>query len=566
MGTCRILFFFLFIGGFSQTASSISYEEAKQAAVLLGIINSNENRGQCQTCHAMQDTQTLKYWGYQLEQIYYNCLSPDNSPENKISCLKDPSGEYSAEHLGLYSAAARLPLLKSLFTATYGANSIEYRDFLAKVSMPRGGIPGFTETDWRLIQSWALAGLPYLDEFVDPYEGETQCEPQLSSQLADYIDYRRFSSWSSRHQEQSLRSLGCAFQNPADCFIAFSGKPLFPTFPEPESPVSMQGPSYLLYEFEDDMHFWIRSSADGRFVAHGGPQSYIIDLQSLLQGQTARKIKVKAYFDPAFFPDNEVFMFQGFKTGICSQSLLEDPTTIEIDFTEEECSYGDEVNTPLYQAVGTSLNKDQYWAVTGDYEEDIGGFRLSHSSKAAVTLHPYLFDGLKWKIGQGTTFVKPWEIDWIVSPSTGLLMSRKEGYQEGSELRLGYRIYKINHQTDPLTLEAMGQFCHSGLKGNISFDERFFVTYSYVYENQYAELGFSSPDDSDFQALLHQKSSIIYVTDLYHMQTYRLNDPKPNHLFLFPHFRADGWIYFLYQNLDIGRKYLVTNGFVPSFP
>ena len=56
----------------------------------------------------------------------------------------------------------------------------------------------------------------------------------------------------------------------------------------------------------------MRSSPDGRFVANGatgGDGGVISDLQ------TNKDIKVKAAYDPGFFPDNKGWIFQGTPIG-----------------------------------------------------------------------------------------------------------------------------------------------------------------------------------------------------------------------------------------------------------
>ena len=158
-----------------------------------------------------------------------------------------------------------------------------------------------------------------------------------------------------------------------------------------------------------------------------------------------------AYYDPGFFPDNSGFIFQGNGTAICKTALLENPTTTKINLREEECSFGEGVDTPLYQAVGTSLNLDNYLAVTGTFESDSGSSffvpenysnQEFFSPESSLIMHPFSYDGLKWEMQKETTIKTPWEIDWNLSPSNKVLLGRHVPTIEGQARHLGYNLYR----------------------------------------------------------------------------------------------------------------------------
>ena len=84
--------------------------------------------------------------------------------------------------------------------------------------------------------------------------------------------------------------------------------------------------------------------------------------------------------------------------------------------------------------------------------------------------------------------------------------------------------------------QALGTFCFSGAKANISYDERFFVTHHH--------------DGA--------KSDIILV-DLMDGQSYDITNMPDGSRALFPHFRSDGWFYFLVRSGE--EEYIVANDY-----
>ena len=80
--------------------------------------------------------------------------------------------------------------------------------------------------------------------------------------------------------------------------------------------------------------FWTRSSPDGRFVGQGVANvdgSYVVDLQRGVE------VAIDTQYDPAFFPDNSGFVFQGGPRNVCAISVLtSNPTSISM--TEPACT------------------------------------------------------------------------------------------------------------------------------------------------------------------------------------------------------------------------------------
>ena len=105
------------------------------------------------------------------------------------------------------------------------------------------------------------------------------------------------------------------------------------------------------------------------------------------------------------------------------------------------------------------------------------------------------------------------------------MISRQAGGAEGASL--GYIVRPVTKEkfenNYKITLEdTIAQVCIPGAKANFSFDERFFVTHHY-----------------------EGATANIYMVDMLTEQTYQITDMPAEQKALFPHFRSDGWFYFL---------------------
>ncbi len=99
--------------------------------------------------------------------------------------------------------------------------------------------------------------------------------------------------------------------------------------------------------------------------------------------------------------------------------------------------------------------------------------------------------------------------------------------------------------TGALGLREIGRYCLPGAKIEISFDERYGLYHHYIGDEDAEELGFTGPTDPDFAAYRSQGSANVYLIDLATGERTRLTNMGPGQYALFPHFRSDGWIYFL---------------------
>ena len=123
----------------------------------------------------------------------------------------------------------------------------------------------------------------------------------------------------------------------------------------------------------------------------------------------------------------------------------------------------------------------------------------------------------------------PFEGDSVLSPSGRLVISRLAG-PEG--VGLGYVIRKVEYPVfgDSYSVrvdQEVARVCAQGAKANISFDERFFITHT--YENG---------------------ASNIYIYDFKIGTMFQATNLPAGAYALFPHFRSDGWFYFLVRQGD----------------
>jgi hypothetical protein len=309
---------------------------------------------------------------------------------------------------------------------------------------------------------------------------------------------------------------GCPSSDPAECFASNEDRG--------RDWGTGTGSLRVLKLLDFRTSFWTRSSADGRFVGNGGGDqgATITDLQRDIN------IGVDASYDPGFFPDNTGWVFQGGGAHVCQQSILETDTLI--DFSEPECMTARDIN--LYQHVARGLSGGDYFIINSQFTSDAGGSqtdpRANFDAGSTMKFSPMVFDGSSYQQLPAVIVDSPYEGDSVLSPSTQLVISRISGPEGAS---LGYSIrrvitsrtgdnYNVNINTE------LARICIPGAKANISFDERFFVTHHY-----------------------EDGGSNIYLTDMLTGEVRQITDMAGAQA-LYPHFRSDGWFYFLAKDGD----------------
>ena len=95
--------------------------------------------------------------------------------------------------------------------------------------------------------------------------------------------------------------------------------------------------------------------------------------------------------------------------------------------------------------------------------------------------------------------------------------------------------------------------CARGGKVSFSFDERFIAFHHHVVDDTQEEGALRS------EVGLAGHSSNIYIYDLKTMRKVRVTKMGPNQFALYPHFRADGWLYFLVRDNNTNKHYAVAS-------
>jgi Tol biopolymer transport system component len=156
--------------------------------------------------------------------------------------------------------------------------------------------------------------------------------------------------------------------------------------------------------------------------------------------------------------------------------------------------------------------------------------------------------------------------DPMLSPSGSLLVTRMKGQEfntsaGGFDLvaaeQSGYALYTVDTSSGAPSLADAGHICMQGGKATFSFDERWMVFHHYVLDGDAVDLGFSGPDDQNFSDYQELGSSNLYLVDLKTGDIRRFTNMPAGQFALFPHFRSDGWIYFVVRTLE-GNEYFAA--------
>lgn len=530
---------------------------AREIIELLG----GEN-GRCKDCHTVTANR-LRAWGSTMKDIEEACFAPaDLEPMQRVDCLRangSPTGTFTARRLGLYTTGVGEAQFRALFEAAFPADNFNaaYEAFKQRTLMPRTGT-ALTPAEFAKLKDWVLRGMPQLDEAFSGDGGTDApvpptCTPSTTPELAAHVAAMKTSGWGARLADEATPMFGCgAATNPLDCL----GQQ-----PDITRELGADGIDQKLRRLHKQplsSHFWVRSSADGRYVGFGmNTASKIVDLT---KPDTA--IRVAADYDPYFLPSNDGFAFAGSHDDnairVCRQSLLDDvarDANPSITLNEAKCA---RVGNQVYQSIGSALEGGRYFVTWGAHENDDGGHIITRPlsavflANAKTTFTPMVNDGQSYRAQTPVTLTLPFEGDMMLSPSSLLAATR---FGDGKKTR-GYRVrfVKAEQQLDgdggtrlSITTPLAAEICLPGTKASFSFDERFLVTHQYVDHDE--------PD----QAGLPERSSNIVIVDLATGQQKRITSSKRNVFALYPHFRADGWLYFVVRDMDAAEEYVVAS-------
>lgn len=545
-------------------------ELATKALQLLGAGVVGAKEMSCNSCHGMTKAR-MQYWRTISDDSIASCLtdlavSSQESARTMIDCLRTlptvPESDFSAVKLGIYSTAARLPWFEYLFWRAYGdvEGPVKLAEFQADAAMPKEGVEPLTQGEFDIIAEWYARGLPALDDAFNPQDPSGECIQSVTSDVGQHVAEMATTGWRTVNAENMMAMYGCgAATNPRDCL---ADKPLAVDQPYGAGwELPGLGRIRVLKDVTYVSSFWTRSSPDGRFVGHGVssmPGSAIVDLQR------DAIVQVNASFDPAFFPDNAGFMFQGGGNGnTCAISVLtSNPSNISM--SEQGCRKISQVG--LYQHVGKFLGGGDYIAIDNSFTSDDGGKsptrqdpRASYTQNARTSFTPMVFDGTTFQSRASVDVSTPFEGDVVLSHSGKLTMSRLAG---PDDRQVGYVLRKVNATFDgtnyQITAPEVARYCVTGGKGGFSYDERWYVYHHYLGDADAIELGFSGPTDPGFAQYRTRGAANLYLLDLATGVTRRITNMQPGQYALFPHFRSDGWIYAQVRDAGADHEYTIA--------
>ncbi len=489
----------------------------------------------CAECHSVSRT-GLRRWLESTKDAWNDCKLKDDpasmsqaAAKSAIDCLRvepsDPTSVYEANKLGILTTGVQYGQFQKLFRRAFGEETwlVEYSKFKARVGMPKGNHPRLSQKEFATLHKWFQGGLTRLDEELrEPPPPATCTESLDATALRAHHNDMKLDGWGALNKEANIRMFGCGTStNPIDCFK--NG------FADKSSELGTdEGVLREVKVFDFRTSFWTRSSADGRFIGNGGGSAgaTITDLERQVD------IGVDASYDPGFFPDNSGFIFQGSTggAGICRQGLLERANMVA--FNEPECMTAAGIN--LYQHVARGIGgSGDYFIINSQFVSDAGGGSADPSANfnasSTMKFSPMVFDGSKYTQLPAVVVDSPYEGDSVLSPSMRLVASRISG-PDGKAI--GYSIRKVVAtrfgQAYRIDInQKVATVCAPGAKANFSYDERFYVTHHYEGD-----------------------SSNIILVDLLTGARHTLTRMPAGKRALFPHFRSDGWIYFLIKGGD----------------
>ncbi|MDX2086428.1 MAG: hypothetical protein SFX73_01205 [Kofleriaceae bacterium] len=523
----------------------------------------------CNGCHGVTK-QKLRYWRALSDTALSACftdlsVSSAQSALGMLDCMRAMPGtstsDFSTKKLGVFATAARLPWFDYTFWMAYGdASPAELASFQDHVAMPKEGIPALTQAEFDLVAEWFVRGLPRLDQTLVTDPPPSTCENGISSEVATHVAAMATQGWSVVNRTNQMAMFGCGTAtDPRDCLQELqlaSSRPFGVGWDVPD-----MGHLRVLREATYATAYWTRSSPDGRFVGHGVANvqgSYVVDLQR------DAVIPIAADYDPAFFPDNSGFVFQGGTRNTCPISVLtSNPASVSMN--EPGCRQISRIG--LYQHLGQMLGGGDYFALDNQFESDDGGKQPTlkdpdapFGSMAYSSFTPLIFDGTTYQSKQSITIQTPFEGDTVLSHSSRLTLARVSG---PDDRQLGYVLRKViatpQGTNYAITAPEIARYCISGGKPGFSFDERYVAFHHYITGADAVDLGFTGASDPAFAPYLSQGAANIYLLELATGTVHRITNMQPGQYALFPHFRSDGWLYAQVRDAVAEHEYTVAS-------
>ncbi len=543
---------------------------ATQSLQILGAAVQGAVPQSCNSCHGVTK-QKLRYWRALSDTSMTSCLT-DLAPTdqqvalNMINCVREmPSittSDYKAKNLGIYATASKLPWFEYVFHVAYPeGHATQLAEFQTAAGMPKDITP-MTQDQFDIVAEWYARGLPGLDETLVTDPPPSTCDNGISVDVGAHVTAMATTGWRAVDRMNNMSMHGCGTAtDPLQCLQTYPAATAQPYGAGWELPG--KGHIRVLADNTYVSSYWTRSSPDGRFVAHGVANiqgSYVIDLQ-----RNGMLVPIDTAYDPAFFPDNSGFVFQGGPRNTCAISVL---TSNPANITMNEAGCRRITNIGLYQHVGQGLGAGaDYFALDNEFESDDGGKQptrkdpdASFSSQAYLSFTALIFNGTQF-VPKGTVNVDtPFEGDAVLSHSAKLVISRVANPQED---QLGYVLRKVvatpSGTSYAYSTPEIGRYCISGGKPGFSFDERWVAFHHYVTNADAVELGFTGPSDPGFADYVTKGAANLYLLELTTGTRIRITNMAPGQYALFPHFRADNWLYAQVRDSNLGHEYTIAH-------
>ena len=549
----------------------VSLPDADLAAEALKIIGGDVAgaQQQCNGCHGLT-RQKLRYWRALSDSAMASCLTDlavesADSARKMIDCTRAmpelATSDFQTTKLGVYATATQLPWFAFAFWRAYGDDGAQQlAAFQTAIGMPQGDAAHLTQEQFDIVAEWFARGVPMLDETLPNDPPPQTCAQGISADVAAHVSAMQTAGWRAINRTNLMAMYGCGTAtDPKQCL---ADKPFGADQPYGAGwDVAGRGRLRVLHDVTYSSSYWTRSSPDGRFVAHGVSDvqgSYVIDLQRGAQ------VSIATQYDPAFFPDNTGFVFQGGTRNVCGISVLTaNPTSVTMG--EAACSKISTIG--LYEHVGRALGGGDFFAIDSQFESDDGGKGptlddplATFTSLGYSDFTPMMFDGTKYVGKARVRVTQPFEGDASLSPSALLEVTRVSG---PGEHQIGFVLRKVNAtlagSTYTITTPEIARYCIAGGKPGFSYDERWIAFHHYVTNADAQELGFASANDPGFAAYKSQGAANVYLMDLRNGVPIRITNMQPGQYALFPHFRSDGWIYVQIRDTNTNHEYTVAS-------
>jgi len=538
--------------------------EDELAALAFTILaGESEEDLSCTTCHGLT-LDRVQGWGTATNAAL-DCIGTldPNLPDDAdaiLDCFLNDDMETDHSVLSLLTTAVQLDWFARLLEIEHwdAMDTTETDNFTRRFTMPRRPVDLLGQGQVNVLLTWVRAGMPLLEEQITG--GGTRCVPMIGPEVAAHVTAMETEGWDVLNRDRGLVMFGCeAGETGVDCLS---------TLPDSTEEVyadgwAIDGNLKILYTTDYPSSYWTRSSADGRFISHGGGSvgdSSIIDLDRGIV------LPVDAFYDPGFFPDNSGFVLQGVggrDGGWCPQPLLE--TATEVTFMETGCSVFGAVG--LYQHVA-AVDGGDYWTVFGQFVSDNGGhdvtgpLDVSFGTFSRTSFVPIIHEGDAYRPRETIRVSTPFEGDAVISPSGRMVLSRVQG-TDGTQSGFALRELRATPAGMTYDVEApiVASFCERGAKVGFSFDERYVVYHRYITGSDAVELGFTGSDDPAFMDYRTQGGANLFLLDITNGDRRRITNMNPGQYALFPHFRSDGWIYFVVRDPTDGIRgeYMVAS-------